>query len=33
VMVLPMGGVEALKKVPGHPLFQSPAAAAAASNA
>ena len=33
VMILPVGGVEALKKVPGHPLFQSPTRAAAAANA
>jgi ABC-type Fe3+/spermidine/putrescine transport system ATPase subunit len=25
VMVLPLGGVEALRKVPGHPLFEAPA--------
>ncbi len=25
VMILPLGGVEALRKVPGHPLFEAPA--------
>ena len=28
VMVLPLGGVEALRKVPGHPLFEAPAPSA-----
>ena len=33
VMVLPVGGVEALKKVPGHPLFKDHAASTASSSA
>lgn len=33
VMILPVGGVEALKKIPGHPLFQSPTSAPVAANA
>ncbi len=32
VMVLPLGGVEALRKVPGHPLFTAPAPSTASSN-
>ncbi|MHA1772122.1 MAG: ABC transporter ATP-binding protein [Candidatus Thorarchaeota archaeon] len=33
VMVLPIGGVEALRKVPGHPLFTAPSSSTASSNA
>ncbi|MHA1246885.1 MAG: ABC transporter ATP-binding protein [Candidatus Thorarchaeota archaeon] len=33
VMVLPLGGVEALKKVPGHPLFTAPAPSTISTNA
>ncbi|MCF2136099.1 MAG: ABC transporter ATP-binding protein [Candidatus Thorarchaeota archaeon] len=32
VMVLPTGGVEALRKVPGHPLFTAPSPSTASSN-
>ncbi len=33
VMVLPLGGVDALRKVPGHPMFSAPSSTSSPSNA